>query len=441
MNKRFFDARLSIPCQRAWLMSLVLGSLACGGVQAAPAAMPIGCLIEPERTADLGSPAIGVIKSILVERGDHVQKGQVIAVLRDDVERASLDVAHSRSVADAEVRAAQAAADLANQRRKRAIELQGKGFIAQQALEQTVSETRVAEEKLLQAKEQKRSLEKESALAQVRLGERSIRSPFDGVIVERYFSAGERVEEKPMVKVARIDPLRVEVVMPSAMYGSVQVGTEARITPDLAGMEPIAASVALIDKVLDAASSTYRVRLLVPNPSGSIPAGLRCKIEFAGLSPEAAKAARANAGPAPARAAELLPAKAAGKSAAKTLTRSGTKTPVAEMPQDLAADVERDALRKPLKANAARVALNGAVAANSAANPAGTAATTAALVPASVAARSAAATEAVTARALGKKRAAGAPEAILARNPASIPDLKMDWAFPVEPAAPAPQKM
>ncbi|MGI4846962.1 MAG: efflux RND transporter periplasmic adaptor subunit [Janthinobacterium lividum] len=280
------------PASRMLPAMLLLGAAAGLSSQHSLAAGPIGCLIEPERTAELGSPSIGVIKSMLVERGDHVRKGQVIAVLRDDIERASLDVAHSRAVADAEVRAAQAGADLANQRRKRAIDLQAKGFIASQALEQTISETRVAEEKLLQAREQKRALEKESALAEVRLGERSIRSPFDGVIVERYFTAGERVEEKPMVRVARIDPLRVEVVMPSAMYGSVHAGTQARVIPDLAGMAPIAATVALVDKVLDAASSTYRVRLLLPNPTGSIPAGLRCHIEFAGLEGSTAPGSR-----------------------------------------------------------------------------------------------------------------------------------------------------
>jgi RND family efflux transporter MFP subunit len=251
------------------------------GTGHALAAGPIGCLIEPERVAELGSPAIGVIKTMLVERGDRVQKGQVIAVLKDDVERASLDVAHSRSQADAEVRGALAGAELAQQRRERAKDLHAKGFIAAQALEQTLAETKVAEEKLLQAREQKQSLEKELALARVRLSERTIRSPFDGVIVERYFSAGERVEEKPMVRVARVDPLRVEVVMPSSMYGSVKVGSTARVTPDLPGVAPMTATVSLVDKVLDPASGTYRVRMLLPNANARIPAGLRCRVDFA----------------------------------------------------------------------------------------------------------------------------------------------------------------
>ncbi|MET0961262.1 MAG: efflux RND transporter periplasmic adaptor subunit [Noviherbaspirillum sp.] len=240
----------------------------------------VGCLIEPERVADLGTPTAGVIRAMMVERGDRVRRGQVIAVLQDDIERATVDVAQSRAQADAEVRAALAGVELAQQKRDRSHELHGRGFISAQALEQSLTETRVAEEKLLQSREQKRSLEKESALARVRLGERTIRSPIDGVVVERYFSAGERVEEKPMVRVARVDPLRIEVILPSAMYGSVRAGGSGRVATELPGMTPVVATVSLVDKVLDAASGTFRVRMLLPNPDGRIPAGLRCKVEF-----------------------------------------------------------------------------------------------------------------------------------------------------------------
>src|SRR6185436_11003350 len=69
---------------------------------------PLGCLIEPHRVVELGSPVIGVIESIEVERGDRVRKGQVIAMLRADVERAAVGVAASKAQVAAEVQAAQA---------------------------------------------------------------------------------------------------------------------------------------------------------------------------------------------------------------------------------------------------------------------------------------------------------------------------------------------
>lgn len=261
---------------------------------AAWGAQPIGCIIEPDRVAEVGSPVIGVIQNVLVERGDVVRKGQVLAVLRNDVERAAVTLAETRARTDAEEKAALANYNFARQRRARAEELFRKEFISKQALDQAIAEAEVAEQRLAQAREQQSTLAKELNLARARLEERTIRSPFDGIVVERYLAAGERVEEKPLMRLAKIDPLRVEVIMPSALFGRVPVGTTARIVPEMPQAQPLNAKVALVDKVLDAPSNTFRVRLRLPNPGASIPAGLRCKAEFAEI-PQPAKALPATA--------------------------------------------------------------------------------------------------------------------------------------------------
>ena len=261
---------------------LVAATLSCaaasvwGGTQ-----QPIGCLIQPEQVAEVGSPVVGIVQSMLVERGDTVRKGQVIAVLRNGVDSASLTVANSRAETEAEVRAASANLAFTKQRLTRSRDLYNKKFISKQALDQTVAENKVAQQKLAQAVEQKRIWANEVSVAEARLADRTIRSPFDGVIIERYISVGERVEERPLVRVAKVDPLRIEVIMPGALFGSVAEGSEALVTPSLAGATAVSAKVTLVDKNLDAASGTFRVRLELPNPDASIPAGLRCKIDFA----------------------------------------------------------------------------------------------------------------------------------------------------------------
>lgn len=53
----------------------------------------IGCLIEPSVVVEIGSPVIGVLDRVLVERGDVVKKGQVVAQLDARVERAAVAVA------------------------------------------------------------------------------------------------------------------------------------------------------------------------------------------------------------------------------------------------------------------------------------------------------------------------------------------------------------
>lgn len=247
----------------------------------------LGCLIEPDKVADLGSAVIGVLDSLRVERGDTVRKGQVLAVLRNDVERATAEVARTRASTEADLRSAEASRELARQKMRRAEELVARNFVAQQALDQARGDLQVAEQKVLQTREQLRVWGRELGVAEAQVGLRTIRSPFDGVVVERYLSLGERVEEKPVFKVAKIDPLRVEVIVPAARFGTIRVGEVASVRPDLPGAASVDATVALVDRVVDAASNTFRVRLSLPNPGNALPAGLRCRIAFGEPAPRA----------------------------------------------------------------------------------------------------------------------------------------------------------
>jgi RND family efflux transporter MFP subunit len=256
-----------------------------GAPTATPSSRPsreelLGCLLMPTAEAEVGSSVIGVIGRTLVERGDKVKKGQAIAQLTDDVERASVDAASQRFENRAEIAAAKSAYEFAQKKADRARELVEQKFIAPQAVEQADSEAKVAAMRYAQAQEQRVVARQELAVARAQLGLRTITSPISGVVVDRYMSAGERVEQKPIFKVVQIDPLRVEVVAPASRFNTIRPGTTAMVTPDLAGSTEHAAKVVLIDPVIDAASNTFRVRLELPNPGNAIPSGLRCKINF-----------------------------------------------------------------------------------------------------------------------------------------------------------------
>jgi len=241
---------------------------------------PLACLIEAEKSADLGAPGVGVIKRIAVERGDFVVKGQVLAYLKADVEQAAKGVAQARSQAQAEVNASEAAYDLAQIKLSRARQLQAVGFVSQEAVEQAEAEARVAQHRVLQAQEGQTVSIREYALSNSQLAQRTIRSPFAGMVTERYRTEGERVEREPLVRVAKMDPLRVEVIMPAAEFGQIKKGALAAIKTTIPGVENLKASVVLVDPFIDAASNSFRVRLTLPNPNYRIPAGLRCNADF-----------------------------------------------------------------------------------------------------------------------------------------------------------------
>jgi len=273
-TERGMPAHIKILRGIPWLLFLLFAPLR------GYADQPLGCLIEPDYVAEVGSQVVGVIESIQVERGQRVSKGQVMALLRADVERAAVGVARSRSEAVADIHAANANAVFGKQRLDRAKDLLSKNFISDQAYDQMHAESEVASQKLAQAKEQNRLAQRELELASSQLAMRTVRSPVNGIVVERYMSAGERIEEKPMVRVAVIDPLRVLVVAPSSMYGRIQMDATASIIPELASTTAVSARVILIDKVLDSASNTFRVTLKLPNPGNTLPAGLRCRADF-----------------------------------------------------------------------------------------------------------------------------------------------------------------
>jgi multidrug efflux pump subunit AcrA (membrane-fusion protein) len=111
-------------------------------------------------------------------------------------------------------------------------------------------------------------------------------------------NVGERVEVKPMFRVAKIDPLRVEIVVPAALFGSIHKGMAAQIMPELPNAGRVEAKVVLVDKMIDPASNTFRVRAELPNAKGALPSGLRCKAEVAGAAAETANAAPPSTKPA-----------------------------------------------------------------------------------------------------------------------------------------------
>lgn len=273
------------------------GMTGVGGASRAPRAVSVGCLIGPERTADIGAAVTGVIAAIRVDRGDTVRRGQPLVLLEQEIERANLQAATLRSALDAEVRGAEANLALARDRFERLNSLADSGAVAAVAIEQARAEREVAEQRVQQTQGQRKVYQQEVGVAQAQLAQRTLKAPFDGVVVERLAHEGERVEDKPLLRVAQLDPLRVELVMPASRWGSVAIGETMALLPDLPQAARVMAKVTQIDRTLDAASNTFRIRLSLPNPGHEIPAGARCKLDAVAEAPGTA------APPAPAGAA------------------------------------------------------------------------------------------------------------------------------------------
>ncbi len=243
-------------------------------------AQNLDCLIQPHQIVQVGSAVPGVIERILAERGDIVKQGQILVQLQSSVERANLALAQSRAKIQGEVSAAEQSSDFAVREHRRASELAQKNFVSQNYVDKAATEAQVAGSKVTQAKERKSVAGQELEVAQAQLAMRTIKSPISGVVTDRFMASGELVEDKPLLRIAQVDPLRVEVVVPASVYGQLQRGMQATVLPEFANAKSRPALVSIVDKVVDPASNTFRVRLEMPNPLNDIPAGLRCKVDL-----------------------------------------------------------------------------------------------------------------------------------------------------------------
>jgi RND family efflux transporter MFP subunit len=249
----------------------------------AAAATEFDCLIDARQTVEIRSSVEAVIESVKVQRGSVVTRGQVLATLESGPERAALALAEGRATNQGDIKLSQARLDITEKKLKRAEELFKQNFISANARDEAHAEFRLASEELLRARENQRLAELEAVRAKEILAMRTIRSPVTGVVVEVMRKPGEfgAISFKdPIMKLAEIDPLYVETVLPASMYGKVKRGQRAIVVPE----QPIGGSyetrITVVDPVIDAASGTLGVRMELPNRKGLIPAGVRCKVRF-----------------------------------------------------------------------------------------------------------------------------------------------------------------
>jgi RND family efflux transporter MFP subunit len=237
-------------------------------------------MIGPNEIIYIGSPVTGVIQEILVERSDYVEAGQLLARLEAHVEEAAVRVARARAERKVDIQSSQASLELGQKRRDRARQLFESNALSLDEQQEVEAQARLAELELQRAREDRRLAGLELQRAQAALDRRTIRSPVSGYVIERLMAPGEVIDEQTMLRIAQIDPLRVETILPSDWFGRTRRGARAEITPEAPLDQPRSAEVAIVDPIIDGASGTFGIHLLLPNPEHELPAGLRCHVRF-----------------------------------------------------------------------------------------------------------------------------------------------------------------
>ena len=215
---------------------------------------PLDCLIEPYMVVSVGSPSTGIIEVIPVKRGDSIHKGDLIAQLDNRLEYNAIKIAEERR-------------DFLQEQYERALELFNKKITSRETFDQAKTELSIAKLELHRR--------------QIQYDQKRIVSPVKGVVLERLLAPGEYAyEQTPILKIAQTDPLNAEVIVPISLYNTLSNNTNAEIKIQEPINRTLRAKIEVIDKVFDTASRTFGVRLLLPNPDLSLPAGLECQAHF-----------------------------------------------------------------------------------------------------------------------------------------------------------------
>jgi len=249
-------------------------------------AAEMACVIKPFAEISIGTPVEGLIQTVPVERGDWVTKGQVIVTLESSLEEATVALAKAKAEAEAVLKSSQLKVGFSSRKLERALDLIKTNSIAQHDVDEAQTEKALADMSYQEASENKRLAKLEFNRATAALQLHTIRSPINGVVVDRLLSPGELARQTPVMKLAQINPLRVEVFAPISLLGKLKTGMQADVRPEGKGQPVYQAKIMVVNRVVDSASGTFGVRLEMPNPNNVIAAGLACSVEFQPSSSE-----------------------------------------------------------------------------------------------------------------------------------------------------------
>jgi RND family efflux transporter MFP subunit len=228
----------------------------------------------------------GYVTKWLVDIGDHVHKGQVLATIETPELDAELEAARAQlKASQAQVRARQAEAEFSKTTNERWRD-SPKGVVSDQERESKKADYQSAEARLNAAVAQvaldKSKVDQYSALAEFK----QVRAPFDGTITERKIDVGNLVTAgsgsttTPLYRMAQTDPLRVFVDVPQSASGELMnAGVPAEIRATGAG-GVFSGKTARSAESINAQARTMRVEVDMPNAGHALVPGMYVNIAF-----------------------------------------------------------------------------------------------------------------------------------------------------------------
>lgn len=261
-----------------WLFAALVPAVAC----AAPTEHD--CLIEPAQIVELRSPVAGLLQEVHTRRGATVRRGQVLVTIESSVEKSAADSAAYRAQAQGAIQTARHRVAAAREKSRRLAELAREEIVTAQARDDAAAELQLAQAELQSAEEAAELAKLEHRERLDALARRTIRSPFDGVVMDQGLYPGALVDggegKKPILKLAQTHPLAVQALLPARLFPQLKVGMPVTVLPEAPFGGDIRATLRTVDRVIDLAAGTVGVVAELDNKDQRLPAGIRCRLRF-----------------------------------------------------------------------------------------------------------------------------------------------------------------
>ena len=224
--------------------------------------VPLTGTVTSPKVSRISAEVSGQVKTLKVDIGDRVNKGDVLLRLDREIEALTL-------------KANQAATQQAKEELSEATRRyeSGKRLRAQNSISQEEIDQRQAQVKITDAAFKRQQAEEQKQ--QVVVDHHTIRAPFSGVVSEKLTEVGEWIDTgKPVLTLIAMDELNIDFQVPQELYAQVNKDSPVTITLDALKEKKLAASIAAIVPVSDPDARTFLVRTKLDTPTINMTPGM-----------------------------------------------------------------------------------------------------------------------------------------------------------------------
>ncbi len=225
--------------------------------------------LRGDREADLAANANGRVLATMVERGEQIKPGQILAKL--DTRALALSAADAR----AQVESIRAQEEQAKGECEKYEQLKARGAISDLEYQQKITQCRTLPLNVQAASAR-------AALAAQNVGDGVIRAPFAGVVTERFVEVGQYVrQDSRVVTIVSADPLRLQITVPEAQVASVKEGAAVSFTVAAYPNKRFEGKVRFVSGALRSSTRDLVAEAIVANPDRALIPGMFADVELA----------------------------------------------------------------------------------------------------------------------------------------------------------------